>query len=109
MSARGEPVEPRAPRSSFDTLRTSVCACLIALGATLCASPESDTTRAFRYLMGTSVQVAAFGRDELTRRIAVDEAFAAMVEVDRLMSNYRADSELSHLNAAAARAAVRVS
>ena len=68
-----------------------------------------DTTREFRYLMGTSVQVAVFGRDEPSRRVAVDEAFAAMVEVDRLMSNYRADSELSRLNASAARAAVRVS
>ena len=70
---------------------------------------DGDTTREFRYLMGTSVQVAAFGRDETARRIAIDEAFAAMVEVDRLMSNYRGDSELSRLNAWAARAAVRVS
>jgi thiamine biosynthesis lipoprotein len=66
-------------------------------------------TREFRYLMGTSMQVQAIGGDEAARRGAIDEAFAAMAEVDRLMSNYRGDSELSHVNADAARAAVVVS
>jgi FAD:protein FMN transferase len=73
------------------------------------SADTADTTREFRYLMGTSVQVAAFGGDAAVRRIAVDEAFGAIAEVDRLMSNYRADSELTHLNASAARDAVRVS
>ena len=53
--------------------------------------------------MGTSVEVQAFGGDETTRRAAIDEAFAAFAEVDRLMSNYRTDSELSHVNREAAR------
>ena len=52
--------------------------------------------------MGTSVQVQAFGGDEATRRAAIDEAFAAFAEVDRLMSNYRDDSELSLINRRAA-------
>jgi thiamine biosynthesis lipoprotein len=69
----------------------------------------ADTTRVFRYLMGTSMQVAAFGGDAAVRRTAIDEAFGALNEVDRVMSNYRGDSELSHVNAAAARGPVAVS
>jgi thiamine biosynthesis lipoprotein len=40
---------------------------------------------------------------------AIDEAFASMVEIDRLMSNYRSDSELAQINAHAAEQPVRVS
>jgi FAD:protein FMN transferase len=63
----------------------------------------------YRYLMGTSIQVQAFGGDEATRRAAIDEAFAAFAEIDRLMSNYRDDSELALLNRNGARAPVVVS
>lgn len=66
-------------------------------------------TREFRYLMGTSMQVQAIGGDEPARRAAIADAFAAIAEVDRLMSNYRSDSELSHLNREAARGPVVVS
>jgi thiamine biosynthesis lipoprotein len=94
-----------------------VCVCLAALGTTLTASSlvaggavdTPDTTRVFRYLMGTSMQVAAFGGDATLRRAAIEEAFGALHEVDRLMSNYRNDSELAHVNAAAARGPVAVS
>lgn len=55
------------------------------------------------------MQVQAIGGDESARRAAIDEAFAAMAEVDRLMSNYRSDSELSHVNREAARGTVVVS
>ena len=50
---------------------------------------DAQETRQYRYVMGTSVEVQAFGADEATRRAAIDEAFAAFAEVDRLMSNYR--------------------
>ena len=59
--------------------------------------------------MGTSVEVQAFGRDEATRRAAIEEAFAAFAEVDRLMSNYRDDSELALLNRRAAIEVVGIS
>ena len=55
------------------------------------------------------MQVQAIGGDEAARRAAIDESFAAMAEVDRLMSNYRSDSELSHVNREAARGPVVVS
>jgi thiamine biosynthesis lipoprotein len=70
--------------------------------------PE-PTTRDYRYLMGTSVEVEAFGADVSARRVAIDEAFGAIAEVDRLMSNYRDDSELSRINRDADREAVKVS
>ena len=70
------------------------------------AAQSGADTREYRYLMGTSVQVQAIGGDEVARRAAIDAAFAAMAEVDRLMSNYRSDSELSHVNREAARSPV---
>ncbi len=60
-------------------------------------------------MMGTSIQVQASGADEKTRSEAIEEAFAAIAEVDRLMSNYRDDSELTAINRGAAKAPVRVS
>jgi thiamine biosynthesis lipoprotein len=68
-----------------------------------------DRSREYRYLMGTSVEVEAYGGTTSGRREAIDEAFAAIAEVDRLMSDYRADSELTRLNRSAAREAVHVS
>jgi thiamine biosynthesis lipoprotein len=60
-------------------------------------------------MMGTSIQVQAFGGDEATRLAAIDEAFAAFAEIDRLMSNYRDDSELTRLNRDGTRDDVAVS
>jgi thiamine biosynthesis lipoprotein len=78
----------------------------------LAAAPRADSrpgeTRAFRYLMGTSVQVQAIGPDDEGRRQAIEEAFASIAEVDRLMSNYRQDSELTHVNNSAAHGPVEV-
>jgi thiamine biosynthesis lipoprotein len=77
--------------------------------AAIAGAPSGDTTRAYRYLMGTSVEVEAFGGDSETRRAGIEEAFAAIVEIDRLMSNYREDSELTAINRLAAHEAVRIS
>jgi thiamine biosynthesis lipoprotein len=81
---------------------------LALLSATTAAQPAA-TTREYRYLMGTSCTVEAYGRDLTTRQAAISDAFAAMGEVDRLMSNYRDDSELSRVNRLAGREAVPVS
>lgn len=68
-----------------------------------------DVSTVTRFLMGTSIRIEASGGSAATRADALAEAFAAMVEVDRLMSNYRADSELTLVNRDAARAPVHVS
>ncbi|MEO8257644.1 MAG: FAD:protein FMN transferase [Acidobacteriota bacterium] len=78
-------------------------------GSPLPAAQRGDEDRDYRYLMGTSVQVKAIGGDAGGRRAAINEAFAAMAEVDRLMSNYRSDSELTRLNREAASGPVVVS
>ena len=59
--------------------------------------------------MGTSVEVRAVGGDAATRAEAIQEAFAAIAEVDRVMSNWRADSEITAANRDAADFAVRLS
>jgi thiamine biosynthesis lipoprotein ApbE len=83
---------------------------LLALcSGTALAGQGLQENHAYRYVMGTSVQVQAFGGDEATRLAAIDEAFAAFAEVDRLMSNYRDDSELALINRGAAHDAVGVS
>jgi FAD:protein FMN transferase len=87
----------------------SVMLLVMMIGAAEAASQTADESREYRYLMGTSVQVRAFGSDEGTRKAAINEGFAALAEVDRLMSNYRDDSELALVNGSAARAIVSVS
>jgi thiamine biosynthesis lipoprotein ApbE len=71
-------------------------------GAAVHAGQTAESHQ-YRYMMGTSIQVQAFGGDEATRQTAIDEAFAAFAEIDRLMSNYRDDSELTRLNRDGAR------
>lgn len=66
-------------------------------------------SKSYRYIMGTSIEVQAFGGTAETRAAAIDEAFGAFAEVDRLMSNYRDDSELALINRDAARQPVRIS
>jgi thiamine biosynthesis lipoprotein len=70
---------------------------------------SAESTHAYRYLMGTSIQIQTFGGDERLRARAIDETFAVFAEIDRLMSNYREDSELSAVNRRAAAQAVPVS
>jgi len=79
------------------------------IGLTLDATQDAGETHAFRYMMGTSIEVQAFGGDEPARKAAIDEAFAAFAEVDRLMSNYRDDSELALVNRRAAGGPIEVS
>src|SRR4249920_35782 len=77
-------------------------------GAALHAA-ETVESHQYRYMMGTSIEVQAFGGDEAIRRSAIDEAFEAFADIDRLMSNYRDDSELGALNRNAARESIPVS
>jgi len=73
------------------------------------AADTPVSTRVHRYLMGTSMTIEVYGGDPRSRADAIDEAFASMVEIDRLMSNYRADSELAGINAHAAEHPIHVS
>lgn len=73
------------------------------------ARETGDMTREYRYLMGNSVEVRAYNGEAADRTAAVSEAFAAITEVDRVMSNWKPESELMVANRAAASGPVRLS
>jgi thiamine biosynthesis lipoprotein len=97
------------PNAAAALLLASVAVIAAAAPARLGAADDTGQTRWFKYLMGTSMRVEAYGGTSEVRQQAADEAFAALAEVDRLMSDYRADSELAAINGRAAREAVPVS
>ena len=72
----------------------------LALAARAAAEPAAATTEA-RPLMGTLVSITVVGASSRTARAGVEVAFAALDRVDRVMSEWRAESPLSELNRAA--------
>lgn len=71
------------------------CACSV---FSLTLWPAGDTVARFEFSqphMGTTVRVVLYSRDEPAARGAADAAFARIAELDRTLSDYRADSELS--------------
>ena len=62
--------------------------------------PAGGTAGRFEFSephMGTTVRVVLYSRDEPAARGAADAAFARVAELDRTLSDYRADSELSRV------------
>ena len=70
-------------------------------------SALSEVRRA-RPLLGTFVEIAAQGADESRLHAAIDEAFAAVCAVHRLMNFHDPASDIGRLNAEAARKPLRV-
>jgi thiamine biosynthesis lipoprotein len=70
-------------------------------------SAYADLRRA-RPLLGTVVEIAATAPDRARGDRAIDEAFAAVARVHRLMSFHAPESDVSRLNRGAAGALVRV-
>ena len=64
----------------------------------LSAEGETFELERARALMGTLSRVSVRASDSLTCEQAVEAAFEEMILVDRLMSTYRSDSEISELN-----------
>jgi thiamine biosynthesis lipoprotein len=60
-------------------------------------------------IMGTAIHVELWSEDARAGEVAIDAVMAEMHRIDRAMSPYKLDSELSRLNEAAARRPVRVS
>ena len=54
-----------------------------------------------RILMGTVVEVTVIYNNERHARKVIGDAFIAMERVDRLMSNFKEDSDISKINRAA--------
>ncbi len=63
---------------------------------------KNITVQRVRYVMGTLFEIRVRSHDEPTAVAAVEAAFAAIREADRLLSDYREDSETSRLNRAPA-------
>ena len=59
-------------------------------------------------IMGTAIHVELWSDDASAARQAIDAVMAEMHRIDRLMSPYKDDSELSRINRDAARAAVPI-
>ena len=72
-----------------------------------CSSSSAEIRRA-RPLLGTLVEVRATAPTAAQAKRALHAAFAAVVRVQELMSFHDPASDLSRLNRAAARQAVRV-
>lgn len=94
-------------------MRVAICLAVVGMCARAFVQPAlaqpGGESKSYRYIMGTSIEVQAFGGTSETRAAAIDEAFGAFAEVDRLMSNYRDDSELALINRNATRYPVRIS
>jgi thiamine biosynthesis lipoprotein len=76
----------------------------------LAASPEPSLSR-FEYArlrMGTSVRIVLYAPDEVQARQAADLAYARIDELERALSHYRPDSEVSRLSASSGHGERRV-
>lgn len=100
-------------RSGRGVLRTTArCGaiagvCIAAAAGCAVTEPEAAATVArARFLMGTRLEIEAAGP---TAAQAIEQAFAEVERLDAILSNWRGDSEVSRLNAAAADAAFRCS
>lgn len=78
-------------------------------GALAGARAEERLHRQSRPLMGSLAEIQAYHADAALAERAIAAALDEMTRVDRLLSNYRADSELSQMNAAAPRAPFQAS
>jgi len=83
----------------------------IALIAALCFWPTShaEADSGHRLVMGTLARVVAVAPDMRTAKQSIKAAFAEINKVDKLMSDYKSESEISQVNRDAFRQAVKIS
>jgi len=81
-----------------------------ALAASVVAYSQSPVlVHRQKYAMGTVFEIASYGASSGALSSALDEALQEAVRLDQIMSDYRADSELSRLNRGAFSVAQAVS
>jgi thiamine biosynthesis lipoprotein len=66
--------------------------------ASLGAEPELRRYRYEQVHMGQSVKILLYAPDESTANLAASAAYERIVAIDQIMSDYKADSELSRLS-----------
>ena len=72
------------------------------------AGPARRNFRARQMLMGTFFDIQVVGRDEAAAMVAIGAAFEEVARVERLISEWREDSEISAVNRGAGRGPVSV-
>lgn len=77
-------------------MRFSISAIVVIL-AIMATRPEPNRYEFARTLMGTRFRIVLYAAGEASARQASDLAFDRIAELDRIMSDYREDSELNRL------------
>ena len=93
-------------RREFLTLGTGI---FVALSLPLSLRRHFTVTRRSVPLMGTIAEVQVAHADERFAQHAIDRAMAELMRVERLMTRFRADSDIGRANLGAARDAVAIS
>ncbi len=83
--------------------RALACAFLGWLPLLIAAAPETKTplVHKAKYIMGTVYEIAVYDNQPERASQAIDKAFAEIVRLDAMLSNYKPDSDLSRLNRSA--------
>lgn len=71
---------------------------LLAFGWLRTNSADTEQVRRSRLMMGTIVEIVASGQSRGQLEAAIDEAFAEMARLDRLLSRHYPDSDVSRLS-----------
>lgn len=69
--------------------------------ATIRSSENQILVYKKKYVMGTVFEIAAYDQTSEHASVALESAFQEILRVDNLLSNYKTDSALSHLNRSA--------
>ena len=76
------------------------CGLLTSVPLLIAAAPEAKTplVHKAKYIMGTVYEIAVYDDQPLRASQAIDKAFAEIVRLDAVMSNFKPESDLSRLN-----------
>jgi FAD:protein FMN transferase len=80
--------------------RAAVAALLLWIPAVFATAPDRNTPliHKTKYSMGTVFEIAVYDQQPKQASAAIDKAFAEIVRLDAMMSNYKPESDLSRLN-----------
>ncbi|CCQ91157.1 exported hypothetical protein [Nitrospina gracilis 3/211] len=83
--------------------------CIALSGAACSQSSTAEPVRRTQFIMGTLVEITIVNADAKVAQTAANQAFDEMSRIEKLMSTYIADSEISRINEAAGKEALPVS
>ena len=95
-------------RSSRTRGAAVVALALIPLATSGTAETRTPLVHKTKYIMGTVYEIAAYDESPAHASAAIDKAFAEVVYLDGVLSNYKPESDLSRLNREGHFHAVRV-